>query len=511
MRMKRIKIATTLVLCFFAAAALAQSDSGQATPPTPPVAAFGQQNPAPQVGENPPISGIDMPGLEPHAAPESFLLTGLHFSESLDSNVTNAVGAASVGEVSRGLGSVTLQRLWKTYDVAADYIGGALYYKNGPGLEQLQQFDMDNRINWKRGQLAIRDSFSYLPEGVFGFGAYGGGGAYQLGLGSLGAGLLGAGAFGGQTSAFNGGGVGVSLGEAPRITNLGLVDVVEDLSPKSAITAVAGYGLVHFYGSYFNDLDQAENVNFIGSKEWSGQLAYNRVLNPKDQMAISYGYQAFDFSTVGSSFHSNVIQLMYGHRVSGRMDFMISAGPQFTHISASTEGCSIDLPLQYCTTFGGTIVPAALAGNHIGAVGRVSLRYRFSKMSMALSVMRYDTSGSGIFAGALTENATLTGERRFGRVWDGFADFGYSRNARLESADSAVNANVLTYGYAGVGLHRQFSRSLRGFISYQFNELGFDSSCPIPSTSSTIACSHLSQRQVGTIGVDWTSRPIRLD
>src|SRR2546427_9533149 len=43
------------------------------------------------------------------------------------------------------------------------------------------QLDVDQRINWKRGQLALRDSFSYLPEGTFGFGAYGGGTAYGLG------------------------------------------------------------------------------------------------------------------------------------------------------------------------------------------------------------------------------------------------------------------------------------------------------------------------------------------
>ena len=32
--------------------------------------------------------------------------------------------------------------------------------------------DLDQKITWKRGQLSVRDSFSYLPEGNFG-GAYG--------------------------------------------------------------------------------------------------------------------------------------------------------------------------------------------------------------------------------------------------------------------------------------------------------------------------------------------------
>ncbi len=42
-------------------------------PETPPAPAFGQENPPPPVSENPPISGIDQPGLEPHAAPLSYL------------------------------------------------------------------------------------------------------------------------------------------------------------------------------------------------------------------------------------------------------------------------------------------------------------------------------------------------------------------------------------------------------------------------------------------------------
>ena len=67
----------------------------------------------------------------------------------------------------------------------------------------------------------------------------------------------------------------------------------------------------------------------------------------------------------------------------------------------------------------------------------------------------------------------------------------------------------------GVGLHRQFGRSLRGFVSYQFNELAFlIASCPLattPATATSVVRSNMSQRHVGSIGLDWTPRPIRLD
>jgi hypothetical protein len=515
--MSKDQILVMLALCLVSVSvAWAQGDENQ-TPAPPPVPAFGQDNTVPSVSENPPISAIDQPGLEPHAAPESFLLPGLHFSESLDSNAANTLGGSSTGLITRGLGSLTLQKLWKNYDLAADYIGGVSYYNvAGVGLEQLQQADVDNRINWKRGQLAIRDSFSYLPEGAFAFSAYGGSGAYNLGMGAMGTGLLGANAFAGQNDVFAGG-QGVSLGQVPRITNLGLADIVEALTPKSSMTLAAGYGLVHFDGDLVSPSSLGDNISFIGSRETTAQVGYDRSLNAKDQVALSYGYQGFDFTTVGTAFHSNVIQLMYGHRISGRLDFTIGAGPQFTHIDANPPVClsifgELDVPLGDCTTDGGVITTVHTSANHIGAVGRISLRYRFPKTSVSFSFERYDTSGSGIFAGSLSNIATLSARRPLNRVWDMFSDVGYSKNTRLQLPGSVVNANVFNYLYAGAGLHRQFGRSLRGFVSYQFNDMSFDTSCPlVTGSTNSAACSNMSRRQVGSVGIDWSPRPIRLD
>ncbi len=500
-------ILTLMLILIVRSAARAQDEQQPAPAPVP---AVGQdENAIPTVSENPPISEIDQPGLEPHAAPESFLVPGLHFSESVDSNVGDTTAGSSLTSVTRALGSLTLQKLWKNYDVAMDYIGGVAYYdQSGLGVQQLQQFDIDNRINWKRGQLAISDSFSYLPEGTFGFGAYGGGGAYNAGVGSAGSGLLGGGAFGGQSSAFSGGnGLNIALGVVPRITNFALADVVEELTPKSSVTFAAGYGLLHFYGNLTDQNSLVgplqENVSFIGSSEYTGQVAYNRILTPRDQVAVSYGYQAFDFSAVGTAFHSNVVQAMYGHRISGRMDFTISAGPQFTRINQ--QECNIPtIPAASCTGLGGTVT--TVGDSRVGAAGRVMLRYRFPRTSVSLSYQRFDTNGSGIFAGALSDIVTADAKRPLSRVWDAFADAGYSRNSQLQLPGAVVSSGVFSYVFAGAGLHRQFGRSLRGFVSYQFNYVSFNNGCPVGT-----ACSGTSQNHVGSIGLDWTPRPIRLD
>src|SRR5437868_15436643 len=47
------------------------------------VPAFGQDNAAPGANDNPPLSGLDQPCLEPRAAARSFLIPAAHVSQSL--------------------------------------------------------------------------------------------------------------------------------------------------------------------------------------------------------------------------------------------------------------------------------------------------------------------------------------------------------------------------------------------------------------------------------------------
>src|SRR5215472_878090 len=70
----------------------ATGNSGQ---PQEPVPAYGQENAPAAITENPPISGLDLPSLEPHAAPLSYLQPGATFSESADSNAAQVPGGDS--------------------------------------------------------------------------------------------------------------------------------------------------------------------------------------------------------------------------------------------------------------------------------------------------------------------------------------------------------------------------------------------------------------------------------
>ncbi len=472
-----------------------------------------QQTQPPPLTENPPLSSLDVPSLEPHAAPLSYIQPGATVSESVDSNPTNgASGGSSVSSVTRGLGSLLLKRVWSRYDLGLDYAGGGAYYNiNGIGWKLLQQMDVQQKVNWKRGALTVRDTFSYLPEGNFG-NAYGSEGSVNLGT-------LNDSPFGTML----GGGVLGSLGLTSRIMNVAEADISQYLTARSSVTALAGYSLTHFYG---NDLFTGSP--FIGASELTFQGGYNRLLTPHNQMGIMYDYQGFDFSVVGSAFHTHIVEGMFGRRISGRMDLLLGAGPQFTSISSA---CSFtDLGNSHCTLDQSGNIVGAIPSTKVGVAAIGRLRYRFPKTEMALSYERAETNGSGIFAGAQTDIVRFSANRPLSRVWSAFVDLGYARNGRLQALSAeqlstcfeglpgepnnsglppcpGVSANTYSYGFAGGGVHRYLGHSLHAFMSYQFNELLFDHSY----CGGLPECNRISNRHVVTFGLDWIPRPIRID
>jgi len=493
----------------------AASASGQVEQQPGPVPAYGQENTPLSTSENPPLSGIDLPSLEPNAAPLSYLQPGATVSETIDSNALNVVGAGThVSSISRALGGVTLRRLWSHYDLALDYVGGVGYYSaQGHSAKLLQEMDVDQKITWRRGALSLRDSFSYLPEGTFGgsYGSVGSTGSASLGNSSL--------------SAFFGGSSLGSFGLAPRIVNVSLADVQESLSPRSSVTASGAYAFTHFYGN-----DVSSGTPFLGVKQISAQAGYNHLVSAHTQLALLYGYQHFDYSVSGMAFHSHILEGMYGHRITGRMDFLLAAGPQFTVIDSQSAICANpNLPANLvCVLFGNALLPVTNHTTKVGVAGQLHLRYKFPRTSFDLSYQRYETGGSGLFGGSQSDIASLVMNRPLSRVWNFFTNIGYSRNQRLQGLSAqqlatcvysgqqnptglplcpGVNAHTYNSGFIGAGLHRQFGHDFHGFASYQFNRLAFDNSycAGLPSCSST------SNRHALTFGLDWTPRPIRLD
>jgi hypothetical protein len=429
--------------------------------------------------DNPPISGLDLPSLQPPFQTRSFVSIGAHISEAADSNVGEGTGNSSISEDTRALGSVMLQRIGVHSVTAVDYIGGIIYYSDfTPNVNQIHQADAEQKFLWRTGQLTARDQFSYLPEGSFGYGVYGESGAYDLGIGGLGylGGVVGEG-LGGIFSLGEFG----ALGQAPRYSNFSIVDLDQGLSKRSSITLAGGYGLIRFTGN---------SPSFIDNNQITAQAGYDYQISRRSQIALVYGFQQFEYPNIpGSSFHTHIGQFMYGYRISGRMDLMVGAGPQVTVINNSM-------------LFGGS-------SDRITASARGILRYRFPKTSLGLYYDRYNTSGSGYFLGAVSDIVRFSISRPLGRRWTISSDVGYARNERIEPGFVGVLPSTTSsfwYLYAGAAVRRQMSHSLSLFLSYQYNDLTFgESFCATPG------CNTMAQRHVAAIGLDWRPHPFRLD
>src|SRR5206468_11995301 len=111
-----------------------------------------------------------------------------------------------------------------------DYSGGADWFNGGSKVYQVHSLGAVQRILWRTGQLALRDNFSYLPQGSFGSNSFGGSGALTGGSGIGGTGIAGGGGFpGGGNINFG------SVLTQPRISNMSAADVTQSISPRSTV------------------------------------------------------------------------------------------------------------------------------------------------------------------------------------------------------------------------------------------------------------------------------------
>jgi hypothetical protein len=447
----------------------------QTVPPserTGPAPALGQTAPILDP-DNPPISGLDEAGLEMRSASRSFVSYGLSLSETADTNASNELDQQGLSSVTHLLGALDLQRFYAKTDLFAEYIGGAAFYSNATrDTSQLHALGVMGVTRWRTGRLTLRDSFSYLPEGSFSVGAFGGNPGLGIATGGGASGLAGGGLPG---SHFFGNGEFGSVGLTPRISNSAYVDVVQSLTPRSAFTIATGFSNAHFF-------DNTEQL--INSDKVMVQAGYSYMLGRRDQVAAVYGFQQFRFpQDAGGQIDAQIANFRWSHIISGRMTLIAGAGPQ--HLV-------FEDPLQ---------------GNlsHWSVNGRAVLRYRFTRTSIAATYEKFTSAGSGFFAGADTQAARLGVTRPLARTWEVYLDFGYSHNSRLQPQGvGGEGSNTFNHGFARVLLRKHLGREYSAFAAYRFNDLSFDSSgCDV--------CGRSAERHMVTVGVEWHPRPSRLD
>ncbi len=475
MEMMATRLTFRVLLAVLGLSLLAAGQNDPNSQRTGPAPALGQSAPILNP-DNPPLSSLDEPGLEMRSGDRSFFSYGLSASESAESNASNSFSKNGYSAVTHLLGALDLQRFYPKTDLFLEYVGGGAIYANSTrDFSQLDALGVMGITRWRTGRLTLRDSFSYLPEGSFSIGAFGGVPGLGIATGSGASGLAGGGLPG---SHFFGNGDYGSVGLTPRISNSAFADVVQSLTPRSAVTVAVGFANAHF----FDDTD-----TFINSDRISMQAGYSYLLGRRDQLGAVYGFQQFRFpQDAGGQTDAQIGNFRWSHTVSGRMTLIGGIGPQ---------RIVIQIP------FSPDIV-------RWSANGRAVVRYRFTRTSVSATYEKFTSAGSGFFAGANTQVARLGVTRPIARTWEAYLDIGYAHNERLQpQVATGEPGKTFNHGFARLLVRHHLGRELSAFGGYRFNDLSFDSTfCDGVSN-----CSHISQGNAFTVGLEWHPRPTRID
>ncbi len=459
--------------------------AAQNNPPSPPEAApapaFGQNAPPVLNPENPPVAGLDEPGLELHKATRSFVSPTLAVSEAANTNPNNQLGSSGLRSVTGVFGALDLQQFWPRTDLFLEYLGGGDFYSSPSNVKQstvkqVQAAGLEAVTRWRTGQVTLRDAFNYLPDGSFfrGVGILPGFGLATSGLGTgIQGGVLpanlqwGNGQFG-------------SVGSIPRIANTAILDAVQAISPVSAIVVAGGFSNAHFF-------DPTDTL--IDSDQLLLAGGYSRVLGRHDQMGAVYAFQLIQFPQyTGGQIYNNIANLRWSHTLSGRMTLLAAAGPQYTYLE---EG-------GYYTRWSWN--------------ARIHLNYKLGHGAITAMYQKFTSTGSGFFLGSNVQTASFGYRRPLRRTWVFSGAAAFSQHTRIEAWPTfegiTLGANASRYNEGSVSaiLRKHLGRTYDFIASYHFGVTAFNVPVSVGGTTGRIG-----QRQVGAIGVEWHPTPTPIE
>jgi hypothetical protein len=314
-----------------------------------------------------------------------------------------------------------------------------------------------------RWQIELFDYFSYIPDSMFGFA-----GGTNLSLpgigGSLGPTIPG---LGGSTTP----GQSIYSAYGPRYSNTFVPQLTYLLSRKVSFTAAGSYSLLRFTQTGNVDEDM-----FLGS------TGLNYTLNRSDSIGVMYRFASYHYAGQPQALGNHIANVVYVRKISQRMALSLSGGPQIT-------------------TFR---VPIGTSTHTIGASGGASLNYTLKHGSVGLSYYHGLGGGSGVLIGSNSDTVTGSLNRQLSRVWNGYINGGYSRNANLVN-EPGTPETAYNDWYVGGGIIRPFGRNINLSLAYTARiQHSTNSACTGPNCNT-----NFTQHMV-SVSLQWHTRPLTL-
>jgi hypothetical protein len=400
-------------------------------------------------------------------------------TSTFDSNPLITSGGGGVTVWTSFLGGIEVHRNSENSNLILSYLGGGSISNNGAaGNAVFQQFGLVEQLAWGRSTITFFDTLSYLPESAFGF------------AGATGVPLPGGGTVGLQNPFVPE--QGILTAQSQRIANTFIAEDQIQLTPRSSLTFLGGYNLLHYFGT-----------NLLNADGFMFQGGYNYLITREDTISLFYRFNEFDYSNFHQSISNNSVQASYGRRVTGRLALRVGGGPSFSNFQTpiTTSGSS-------GTGSGTTTGPTSQVYFAVSA----GLIYQAERTGFTFFYDRGIGGGSGVLAGSVSNFLSGSATRQFSQNVQGGLNFGYSRNSGLGIGIITPTDQTFNYTYVGANLSRRWGRSTTLSLSYQ---LQYQNSSIPPcvgagcGTNCTgVACSTSFVRHAVFLSLNWKTQPL---
>ncbi len=467
----------TFTFAFGASSSRAQ-DQPQPPPDTPPDTTMPGAPPKPAGYAFPGLIGPGEGELQPDFSPltgmqnttvglpefrHSYWVPGVQYASTIQSTPSSIAGGSSSWYANNYvLGNLSLLEALGRSTLAVNYTGGGFFSTNstqGDGF--YQQLGLAETYHTERWLFQIVDQFSYIPQSSFGFG-----GGTNLGVPGVGGTL-------GNTIPGLGGNYVPNqsiYGVGPFYSNTAALQASYALSRRTSVTLSGSYGLQSF--------TQAGNID---SNVIVGSVGVNYALNAKDTIGVVYRYSGYHFPGDPQAYGSNVVNVAYGRKITGRIGFRVFVGPQFTSYR----------------------IPIGNTSQSTGFSASANLTYALARTSFSVYYLHGLSGGGGELVGSDLDQVTGNVSRTLTRTWTGNINFGYARNSPVGGAASGG----VTYNdwFVGGGVGRPIGRNFSFSAAYT-------ATIPTYSQSGCVgeACIPSSTYQTVTISLQWHPRPFIL-
>ena len=373
--------------------------------------AKGPQQPSEQ---QPVLSGLEV--FQDNARNDQLSFSG-QISEFADSHARTTADGAHFGLTSQFGGQVKFEHSWRQSSLTADYSGGISTGDRGSNLGQnYQEVGVTQLLLRGHWRLMAGGHFTYLPESAFGYNV----------LRSI-----------PDATA--------TLKSTAILTQT--VFTRPSVQLHETVVSEADYMVDHLssismYGTYTRQ--SCDSPGLLNSNQVNATFGYNRSLNPRDSIALTYSFGRFNFDNPSDELQTHTIEFFYAHRISANLGLKVSIGPQlrsFQHISGTDPG-----------------IPATV-------VGSAELDYQLRRTYLNVGYLRETTSGSGVLVGSLVDQVSVNADRQLSKLWHASVSMAYAHTSELESFSTGPK-QTFNAAYALVSINRRLGPNVETFFSY---------------------------------------------